>query len=196
MSFGWNAGSISAAGAVFFCGICKRVVLAQVLNETKLRAKELLSGIKCHENRLWSIYGLEFTTPEGMLLKAHIFKSGFIKLDFLGFTGTMSVERWGLASNFLGGSTLEEWFKKTYVSRFKQPVFKIEKTGIKQHEGIRAVVEKKKSFLERVFKVKTVINEYLIWVCKETNKIFVVSSVSFEKQEDILNETAGSIKCL
>ena len=194
ISFEWTAGQLKAFGAVYLCAKCRRIVLSQVLNESKQKSFGLLSKLKCHETGFWNVYWLELNLPEDMVLKEHIFKSGFIKLVFLTPFGKLTVERWGMASNILDGRSLSEWFRYAYKDSVKKMGFEFESVRLSAHEGLKITI-KKKALIEKILRIKKPFTEGFCWHCPASNKVFYVHTESVTSHEETLAKIAGSIKC-
>lgn len=191
LSYQWTAGSITAYGVMWHCNTCKRVVLAQTLNENNNKAKEILSTLKCHDDTLWSVYNLYFIMPEGWNLESYIFKSGFIQFVFMQGNKKITIERWGLGKNLIGSKTLKEWFMGTYKEKLKKSIYNEEKVLLKNHEGLRV-----KIFPKRIFKLFALKDEtimYDVWFCKNSNRIFLVKESSCNLNE--IQKITGVIKC-
>ncbi|MFH1823789.1 MAG: hypothetical protein ABH873_00990 [Candidatus Firestonebacteria bacterium] len=192
LSFEWKTNNVVATGIIWHCDLCKRVVLCQLLNQDSNLTKEILSSLKCHDNekRFWSIYNLSFSLPILWKLESYIFKSGYLKFVFVNGLKVIKIERWGLANNLLADISLEKWLSIFYKERFKENV-SVSKINLQNHDGLKVIFTNKR----KLFNLKKVIMLCFVWLCPESNRIFVVSeSSNINNDEELLN-IIKSIKC-
>ena len=122
VGFTWKSDR-SAYGRMLYCGYCKRLVVGQVVCESKQDISGLSSamlGSICEHTdpgwNVWALYDLQVPVPEGFRLKRYSLMSSFVELEFLGRGERLLIQRWGLAANtLLKRMSFEEWVAKSYL---------------------------------------------------------------------------------
>jgi len=127
-------------GRIWYCGKCKRTVIAQVITGVKTDVaipRQVLDSMRCHseaEDRgsltagghlasglipevwtLWSLYDLRTRVPSTYsLLRKPQLMNIYVQLSFQWGRSTdeIVVEQWGVANVQLRGAYLDDWFKQ------------------------------------------------------------------------------------
>jgi hypothetical protein len=197
LCYRWNTEKVSAFGALWQCEKCKRVMLAQVINQNKGAAARILNTVKCHPETpeaYWGVYGLGFKVPERFILKAGVFKAGYLKLEFGAGNESLLVERWGLAEGLLEGKTLLEWFEACYKELLKGRAIEAKETDIAGHRGLLIALPAKKGLLNTIG-LKRTRTAYYAWHCPGSNRIMVAGGELGVQDAAGLQRIAGSIEC-
>ena len=114
--FRWEGADIGF-GAVWYCPGCGSVVVLEVVfaaeKDDPKTAKQIIAGARCHRDdaeRLWSVYGFAFRTPDSYNLSKPELQSGRLAFSFNGPDRSwLVVERWGLARQVLSRAPMEVW---------------------------------------------------------------------------------------
>ena len=216
--FQWR-GDIFAHGVIYHCPNSKRITIAQVMGQTRqgLRAisiplflslKNLTTG-ESDSHFLWSAYQMSFRTPQRYRLEKQQLLSGYLLFSFidsgplLDRKRRLSVERYGLADVLLKNCGLEDWFRNQYRKSLQGFGYQLKKKddGIDQ-EFILVGQENRLSDniplqpvqnLDRLQRRKSVAAH--VRLCRLSNRIFVVQSVSKQEALPVVNGVASSICC-
>lgn len=122
LGFTWKSDR-NAYGRILYCGYCKRLVIAQVVCETKADtsglSSQILGSICEHEEpgwNVWALYDLCVSVPEEFALTRHSLMSSFVELEFVTRSERLLIQRWGLAANtLLKKTSFDEWLEKSYA---------------------------------------------------------------------------------
>lgn len=211
--FTWKADK-RAVGRIWHCRECGRVMIAQVLGGNRgdftATATDVLHTLQCHaENsdwRTWSLYDLHTEVPSDYTLSGKLqLMNIYVQLPFsrANTLDTLTVEQWGVANVQLRNAYLDQWFRDknraqegmlSYTGREAEvqghPALALtgRKTGLSYWAG-QAVPQ-----ITRLQKPATYF-EARVWECPETNKIFLVQSVSRRPQPEIVDAIVARTRC-
>ena len=211
--FTWKADK-RAVGRIWHCTECQRVMIAQVLGGSRgdfaATAADVLSTLECHPEetdwRTWSLYDLETQVPSDYTLSGKPqLMNIYVQLPFsrANTLDTITVEQWGVANVQLRNAYLDQWFREknraqegmlNYTGRESEasdhPALALtgRKTGLSYWMG-QAIPQ-----ITRLQKPATYF-EARVWECPETNKIFLVQSVSRRPQPEIVDEIVARTRC-
>ena len=212
-TFTWKADK-RAVGRIWHCTECGRVMIAQVLGGLRgdfaATAADVLHTLECHAEdsdwRTWSLYDLNTQVPSDYTLSGKLqLMNIYVQLPFSrnNTLDTITVEQWGVANVQLRNAYLDQWFRDK--NRAQEGMLKYtgreaaaqghlalaltgRKTGISYWMG-QAIPQ-----ITRLQKPATYF-EARIWECPETNKIFLVQSVSRRPQPEIVDEIVERTRC-
>ncbi len=211
--FTWKADK-RAAGRIWHCEECRRVVIAQVLGGTRgdfaATAADVLQTLRCHPEdpdwRTWSLYDLHTALPGDYTLSGKVqLMNIYVQLPFsrANTLDTITVEQWGVANVQLRNAYLDQWFREK--NRAQEGMLRYEgressaaghpalaltgrKTGLSYWAG-QAIPQ-----ITRLQKPATYF-EARVWECPETNKIFLVQSVSRRPQPEAVEAIVARTRC-
>ncbi len=116
--FTWT-GDKRGVGAIWYCGRCHRVTIAQVTGEISGKggvvglADAILGSIECHDRedgkRVWAIYDLNTVVPSDFALRAAQLMNVYLRLSFARGTTRLSVEQWAVANVARKQAYLDDW---------------------------------------------------------------------------------------
>jgi len=183
--FAWEAG-VKGWGLLRQCGECNRVVMVQVLGKGEegfaKSAKRILKSVEDHSN-LWAVYDMSFRVPEGWEYKSSQLKTGYFEFLFTKGASNLMVQRWGVANLVLAGSCLEEWIGRSRDKGLAKWKMQSKKHQVHGHEGV--LLQGSKAFAGEI--------KGVVWLCEESNKIYLVTS--WGKKIGELFEVVESIEC-
>ncbi len=211
--FTWKADK-RAVGRIWHCADCGRVVIAQVLGGTRgdfaATAADVLQTLECHAEdagwRTWSLYDLHTEVPSDYILSGKPqLMNIYVQLPFsrANTLDTITVEQWGVANVQLRNAYLDQWFREknraqegmlSYASRESEasghPALAL--TGMKT--GLAYWTSQGLPQITRLQKPATYF-EARVWECPETNKIFLVQSVSRRPQPEVVDAIVARTRC-
>ena len=216
--FQWR-GDVFAHGVIYHCPDSKRITIAQVMGRTRqslrsvsiplfLSLKNLPSG-EIGSEFLWSAYQMSFRTPERYRLEKHQLLSGYLLFSFvdsgpfLDRKRRLSVERYGLADVLLKNCELEDWFRNQYRKSLQGFGYQIEIVDDGVDQKFTLVGQENRlsdnipiqpvQNLDRLQRRKNIATH--VRHCRQSNRIFVVQSVSKREALQVVNGVASSIVC-
>lgn len=209
MNFAWS-GDGRGQGKVWYCSVCHRLVVAQVVGLAKEAgaisaiASQLLSTLECHSSDgydLWALYDLQISVPNDFVLESQKLLSGYLHLEFARGAERILVDRWGLANMTLKRFTLQEWFQNNALVNVKRSTPDVMETTT-GHEishfsapltlggKLRALREARGSL--RRFPSRF---EGGVWECGVTNRIFAVQVLNHRNSTELWNEVVRRCVC-
>lgn len=197
MPFHWVADR-EGYGAAWHCQACRRVLLVEVLfprgeGDPRL-ARRVLASTRDHREdgqRLWSVYGFAFRTPDTYNLERPSLAPG--RLQFLLRASRriwLRVERWAVASQWAEQAPLAQWPDELLRGFRLAPRGSLEQSEaeIHGHSGRRfTAVAGRRGLLgrQRV--------EGMVWRCPEEDKLFAV--LAGGGRENLSAQVAATIAC-
>ena len=185
-NFSWTGGG-QGQGKIWYCKICGRVVMAQVVGAAKDPVNDvaaaMLGDFFDHDADgwyTWALYDLVTGIPSDFKLKNQKLMSGYLRLEFERNGGErILVERWGLANVTLKKFTIDEWFKHSCQTGAHRSVIS---QGIVQdhpaffaHGKVHSLSGLFSAWRDTGFSLRPAIKyEASCWACEETNKIYAV----------------------
>ncbi len=212
-SFTWKADK-RAAGRIWHCTECGRVVIAQVLGGTRgdfaATASDVLSTLECHAAeakwRVWSLYDLHTEVPSDYALSGKPqLMNIYVQLPFGRGTSldTVTVEQWGVANVQLRNAYLDQWFRDKNKALEGQLKYEGRESTAAGHPAL-ALTGRRTGLpywmshaipqITRLQKPATYF-EARVWECPETNKIFLVQSFSRRPQPEVVQEIVERTRC-
>ncbi|OPX25127.1 MAG: hypothetical protein DRP97_00305 [Candidatus Latescibacterota bacterium] len=207
-TFTWDA-DYRAINLAWQCKTCNRIGLVRVfskLNEdVSDAARRLMRSLRDHAEegkQVWAVYGLICNIPEDFRLEEQFLRSGHIRLSFKRRKKEeLHVERIGPASLILKeAERLQGWFEPFFKKALKDYVCVYTDGDIRGHRGFR-VEGSPRSLLWRILKPtlsrmrRSVYLKGCVWVCKESNRIFVVRAVSKDRNSTVAEAVAAEVVC-
>jgi hypothetical protein len=128
MNFSWT-GNGRGQGKIWYCSVCKRIVVAQVLGAQKDQAamsavaSQLFASLYDHGNDgydLWALYDLQMEVPTDFRLEEQKLLSGHLQLVFGRNGERIVLDRWGLANMTLKRFKVDEWFRNNAAVNLKR----------------------------------------------------------------------------
>ena len=188
-----------AYATIWYCKTCGKLFLMRVLSKNGENLREIVENIygsvqdhPSGEKMIWGIYGLLFHLPQEYTLQEFSLKSGFIRLNFTGKRDYFIIERWGLASSITRNKGFKDWFLEIHPQESKH-ILQIKESGEKNnHQAIEFAGRRRK----RVpFKKEKNILYGKTWLCRESNRIFVILSYQYPKTPSMIEERASAVLC-
>ena len=210
-NFAWRTDR-AASGKIWYCSICRRALIVQVYGlggrAFVTQAEAILASIRCESHdpavRTWGLYDLLVDVPTDYDLVGQKLMNIYIQLQFRrgASNDLLTVEQWSLANVQLKGAYLNEWFERkrdAMVSGIEpdeaeavvsgHPALRLDgrKSGLAAvSDGIRSTMRFKKSATHY---------EAMLWECPESNKAYLVQSLSRRPQGELIEAMAGSLRC-
>jgi hypothetical protein len=211
--YNWKT-EVRANGAIWYCKECKRIVVIQLmgyLKETMLTDTiRILESVHDHPKgqvNLWSAYQLSVEVPRRYQLDKRKLMSGYLMFSFIDGSRTLSVERFGLADVILRNADIQSWFRSYYAKQIRGYGFSLEEDEqslTDDYDNKHKLLGQEKRFFDKIpFSPLFVIDKILrrrqiaarFWYCKESNKIFVVMTISKKGADELVSQVASSIQC-
>jgi len=205
--FSWKADR-KAAGWVWFCQVCRRVVIAEVIGETSDPVLALAASIRPtlrdhpdSEGHLWGLYDLTVRVPDGFHLEAYRLMNVMVDLTFAAREQTLWVVSWGLANLALKDRSLAEWFKANCTQRFRDYGYTLREETYRGHaalrlQGFRTGFWPKLRAMSDLLRFRPAMSrlEAIVWHCERENKIYLIAR-SFARSLADLQRVADSVIC-
>jgi len=202
--YNWKS-NVRANGAVWYCEECKRIVVIQIMGYLKENILadtiRILESVQDHPNGhriFWSAYQLAMDVPRRYQLEKRKLMSGYISFSFVDGSRSLNVERYGLADVILKGSSLENWFRAYYSKTLRRYGFSIENaaTGFTMTGQEKRFIDKipfsPLFLIDKILRRKQIASNF--WHCRESNRIFVVTSISKKGADELALEVSSSIR--
>jgi len=209
--FAWRTDR-AAAGAIWYCSVCKRVVIVQVYGlggrPFVRQAEAILQSIRCHgadpKWRTWGLYGLRVDVPADYELVSQKVMNVYLQLLFKRgrSSDTLTVEQWSLANVQLKGAYLDEWFERKRDEAVVGIELDKQERVVNGHDalwltgkrvGVAALADTVRSTVR--FKRAALWFSGQLWECPPSNKTYLVQSLSRRDQPDIVEATASRVRC-
>ncbi len=212
-AFTWKTDR-KAVGRIWYCGECRRVLIAQALggprDDFNSLAADVLQTLECHpadsEWRQWSLYDLNTQLPADYALtgKPQLMNI-YVQLPFVrGLSlDTVTVEQWGVANVQLRGAYLDQWFREK--NRAMEGILRYTATEGEAHgHPVLALTGRRRGLSywmsqagPQVARLQMPATHFAarIWECPESNKIFLVQSFSRRPQPDLVDEIVERSLC-
>jgi hypothetical protein len=195
ITYAWEADR-RAYGAIWHCGECRRLVIAEVvggLEEDLSLAAPVLKSIEEHGRdgwNTWGMYGLAVQVPAEYRLEGHQLMSGYLRFAFRCRSRTLRVERWGLANVVLKGTSAPEWFLRREAERLSRCRFTREEVPWRGH-AVCALRGRERLLPGAAHAVQAAASlsrpalnfHGYVWECPQTNKIFALTGHETGKTE-------------
>ncbi len=205
--FSWS-GKGQAQGKIWECRSCGRVVMAQVVGESRDPVADtaaLMFANFCDHGvdgwNTWALYDLVAAAPEEYRLVSQKLMSGYLKLSFRGASGEhLVIERWGLANVTRKKFTLSEWFATQCTLAPARCA--VEEGSVMGHAAVLAA-GKQTGPLAMLKGLRDAIgswrpaNRYdaAVWECEESNKTYAVQITRSSKSESLLQQVLARCEC-
>lgn len=185
-NFTWT-GAGQGQGKIWYCGVCRRTVIAQVVGQVKDPVADIAACVfgemRDHGEGGWNAWGafdLVASVPADYALRAHKFMSGYLRLEFwCRPKGRIVLERWGLANLARRKFTLREWLGRMAEGDRHRPEYA--DAAMNGHPGVRArgqvrgVVARVAALRDALPALRPALEyEGCAWECEETNKLYAV----------------------
>jgi hypothetical protein len=210
-SYQWKADR-KAIGRIWYCGECKRLLIAQVVAGVKgdpSAAGETLASIACHpvdeDWRVWSLYDLQTAVPAGFsLAKQPQLMNIYVALSFERHAGeSITVEQWGVADVQVKGRYLDEWFRDKSGPAIADVDYEEEESEAHGHKAL-TIVGKRGGLVywagtgvQQVVRMQKPARHYAacVWECPESNKVHQVQCFSQEPCEETVRKIVERTQC-
>ena len=207
LHFSWTGGGIGQ-GKIWFCNVCRRMVVAQVVGQPKDPVTDLAASIfgdmRDHPEDAWTVWGLfdlVVGIPEGFALRSHKLLSGYLKLEFANrLCGRIVIERWGLANVVRRKFTVEEWLRQMSEARRHDVQYAhVQANG---HDAVQATGRVRgplgliAAYREALPSLRPALRyEACAWECGESNKIYAVQAWTPLQSAGLLGDLAARCEC-
>lgn len=209
MNFSWS-GEGRGQGKIWYCAICHRMVIAQVVGLAKEThaigsiVSQLLGTLQCHSSDgydLWALYDLQVSIPEDFRLESQKLLSGYLHLEFGRGAERITVDRWGLANMTLKRFTLDEWFRNNALVNLTR--YRHDENGtvnghvISRYVGPLAIGGKLRAFREARGSLRRFPSSFEggTWECEQTNRIYTIQVLHQRKSANLWNEVVRRCVC-
>ncbi len=212
-SFEWSleGGETVAVGFTGECPTSSRVVICELTGtdwaEVRRRGEEAFSNLRLHPESddavLWSAFGLRFSLPREWKLSGNSLVGGKIEQRFQREGGEhLTIQRW-VANLAMGKGDLVDWAKKQLAKDLKGDFsFRMERGRCRGHEAVLAEGAKRSAHERIAYAAKRLVRSDTVfhmvcraWHCEESNKIFVVRTVSRASEKHLADEIASRVYC-
>lgn len=209
INFSWSGGG-RGQGKIWYCSVCHRVVVAQVLGLAKDQAaiasvaSQLFASLHDHAEYgydLWALYDLQVEIPQDFRLEKQTLQTGYLHLAFARGGEKILVDRWGLANVALKKFTLAEWFRNhAYVSprRLTQDeVTTPSGHAAERYRGRLSLLSRLRLLREATGSLRRFPTGYEggLWECPESNKIYLLQVVHSARTQGLWEEVLGRCGC-
>jgi hypothetical protein len=184
--YSWEADR-RAVGCIWHCGVCNRLVIAEVAGERGddlSVAAEILKGIRDHGEggwNSWALYGLAVELPEAYRVEKQSLVTGHQRLLLRDRGSTVQADRWGLAEIALRGVSLREWYEAREGGALARYACRVEETDLHGHRALyyrgrsRALFALLKLLrLPATFTWPRFFTRGYVWHCPQSNRIHAV----------------------
>lgn len=211
-TFQWKADR-KGAGRIWYCGECKRLVIAQVVSGLKgdhsAVAHDLLATIQCHAEdsrwRLWSLYDLKTQIPSDYKLKGQPqLLNIFVSLSFeRAVHEKIVVEQWGVANVQLRDKYLDEWYRQKNAELLGSLKHTVDEGEAHGHPAVIVTGKQTGVFywfgkaLPQLLRLQRPAPHYAacLWECPETNKIQQVQIFARKPCRELLSDVVERTPC-
>jgi hypothetical protein len=207
MSFSWT-GIGRGQGKIWYCSVCRRIVVAQVLGTQKQSAlanvaAQLFATLHDHGvdgYDLWALYDLEMEVPTDFRLDEQKLLSGHLQLTFGRNGERIVVDRWGLANMTLKRFKVDEWFRNNAGVNLKRLTSHEDETRghpVTRFEGSLSLFDRLKMLREARGALRRFATRYEggAWNCPESNKIYSVQVYSNRRTIGLWSELVRRCRC-
>ncbi len=211
LGFSWSADR-RALGALWRCGTCGRVAMAQVVGEVSGRkgfagtAQAVLATVACHGSntgfRRWSLYGLSVDIPAEYNLQAAQLMNVYLRLAFERGTARLSVEQWSAADAARGTRYLDQWLSNNSRGELAKARTVSEEVRAQGHPAVRmvgglAVGLPMLDAVREVSALRAPATRYhgVGWECSESNTVHLVQSLRAPRVADPVPAVVESLRC-
>ncbi|GEM_PF-575126 len=209
--FSW-VGDRKAYGAVWYCSVCRRVVIAQALGERtgkgglKAVAEKVLGSLSCHDAdpdwRVWSLYDLYVEVPRDYALLSQQLMNVYLRLTFAKSAARLSVEQWAVANVARRDAYLDAWVGANAKGEAAQARYTPEEATVHGHPAIRleggpAVGLPMAEVVKQVGRLQRPATRFtgLAWECTVSNKIHLVEAMRPPAYADPVPAVAARTLC-
>lgn len=207
LHFSWTGGGIGQ-GKIWYCSVCHRTVIAQVVGQPKDPVGDVAASIfgdmRDHPDEPWTVWGLfdlVVAVPDGYVLRSHKLLSGYMKLEFAHRRlGRIVFERWGLANVARKKFTVQEWLGQTSEAGRHQAQYKqVEANGhaATQASGrVRGLLGAAAAYKDALPSLRPALRyEACAWECDESNKLYVIQTWMPMHAAAVLGDLVARCEC-
>lgn len=207
LHFSWTGGGVGQ-GKIWYCSVCRRTVIAQVVGQPKDPVADVAASIfgemRDHPEGSWTVWGLfdlVISIPEGFVLRSHKLLSGYLKLEFGNRRlGRIVVERWGLANVAMRKFTVHEWLgQMTEAGRHQVGYVQVQANG---HDATQATGRVSGwmgligAYKEALPSLRPAVRyEACAWDCDESNKVYAVQTWTPPHTNSLLADLVARCEC-
>lgn len=192
--FTWTADR-KGIGAVWYCGICRRVVIAQVLGAPSGKggltsvAEAVLGSLRCHGDdpawRTWALYDLVTQVPAEYRLESQELMNVYLRLTFARKTARVAVEQWSLANVARRNAYLDVWLSSnTRSAELSGARYTVEESEEHGHPAITlrgglAFGMPMVQAVREATRLQRPATRFagVAWECEPSNKVFAISEL-------------------
>jgi len=208
VGFSWR-GDRNGYGRLLFCGVCRRLVIAQVVSPLEEDASGIagqILGTLCDHGEVgwqtWALYDLQVALPSDFRLDKYTLMSGYILLSFKSREAEIRVERWGLANMLLKPGGLESWFKADSLPDYRGFEVQIEPDGGEHGHEVLNISGRRRGVLQtlrtaaRALTLRPLPQQLAgyVWHCPDSNRLFAVR-VAQARPEMLAREIKDRLAC-
>jgi hypothetical protein len=206
IAYSWEADR-RALGAIWHCGECRRLVIAEVIGQPQddlSLAQPVLKSIEEHGRdgwNTWGMYGLVARVPAEFRIEGQQLMSGYLKFAFRRKAVALRVERWGLANVVLKGTSVQDWFlarEGSHLGRYRYAREDIEWRGhlVMRLVGRERLLPGAARAVQALAALARPALEFrgYVWECPESNKIFALTGQETRKA-DVTRQVFERMAC-
>lgn len=206
VGFTWQSDR-NAYGRVLWCGVCRRLVIAQVVcplgQDLSGESAEILGSICSHPEPgwdVWAMYGFRVLVPDSYRLRRQTLMSGYLQLVFVSRRGELTIERWGLANMLTRDKGLAGWYDYEYRPENSSFVLSVDVSNEGGHETLEVSGKRKllatiggfpRSLVGRGKPARLAAR---VWLCPESNRIYGVRML-YRRDPSAVPEVAKRLRC-
>jgi hypothetical protein len=207
ISYTWT-GEGRGQGKIWYCSVCKRIVVAQVLGTQKASAlaavaSQLFATLHDHSDDgydLWALYDLQMETPTDFRLEEQKLLSGHLQLTFGRQGERIIVDRWGLANMTLKRFTVNDWFRNNAGVNIKRLTSHEDETRghpVTRFAGGLSLFDRLKVLREARGSLRRFATRYEggAWTCPESNKIYAVQVYHNRRTVGLWSDIVRRCRC-
>ena len=204
--FAWS-GDGRAVGALWFCPVCRRTVIVQVVvpKDSKLGigslADRICGTIQCHDTdvelRLWSLYDLHTRVPKDWVLVGQQLMNVYLRLTFAKGTSRIAVEQWALANVARKEAFLDQWlYANSQADLITKARYTVEETRINGTDAVAlsgglAILALGQPIREITrLQVPATLYSGYGWQSDRENKIYLVHGFTRKKENAVVSQIA------
>ncbi len=195
-------GEQQAVAMLSRCQDCHRTVHVHVLGEPeeslKSLARTVFASLRDHPvdgREVWRFFDVEFSVPEGLVLKRRDLKAGGVRMKFAGKSCVVEFVRVSLAQVVLERTGLEEWFRDFYAAFLKWRLCEVEQAQVKGHPGLRLRGRARLAVNPLRIVGRRRVVRAACWHCEPTNRLMICSFDGLERRANFFEEALESFRC-
>lgn len=211
LGFTWT-GDRRAIGAIWYCRVCHRVVIAQMIGELGGPrslggvAEAVLSSLNCHSEdpawQTWALYDLCTEVPSEYALAGQQLMNVYLRLSFAHKSARLSVEQWALANVARRDAYLDTWLAMNTKAEMGQARYKAEEGEAQGHPALLLSGGVKLGrpageLVQQVTRLQKPATRFsgVAWECEPSNKLYLVEGFRPRSAPDVAREVAKRTRC-